>query len=94
MHAALRADIELLGDFLGETLSRQEGQKLLDLVEEVRSLSMNNDFRYGQLRDWGCYLGFCWTLTSAGRSWRISNRSGTTVFMPRRCRSPARATPR
>jgi phosphoenolpyruvate carboxylase len=39
MHAALRADIELLGDFLGETLSRQEGQKLLDLVEEVRSLS-------------------------------------------------------
>jgi phosphoenolpyruvate carboxylase len=43
----LSAQIHLLGDLLGETIVEQEGQRLLDLVEQVRALAKQG--RSGEL---------------------------------------------
>ena len=46
--AALRADIRRLSTLLGQTLVRQEGQALLDLVEEVRGLVRTDGVAAGE----------------------------------------------
>jgi phosphoenolpyruvate carboxylase len=38
-HEALRADVRLLGNLLGETIKTQHGDQLFDLVEEVRGVA-------------------------------------------------------
>ncbi|HEX3732659.1 MAG TPA: phosphoenolpyruvate carboxylase, partial [Mycobacteriales bacterium] len=47
--AALRADIRHIGNLLGETLVRQEGQSLLDLVERVRQLARRDSAATAEL---------------------------------------------
>ncbi|MEU9653870.1 phosphoenolpyruvate carboxylase, partial [Streptomyces sp. NPDC048110] len=48
-HAALQADIQHLADLLDETLVRQEGPELLDLVDTVRRSARENGDGHAKL---------------------------------------------
>ena len=38
-HSALRQNIHMLGDFLGETIKETQGNEILELIESIRILS-------------------------------------------------------
>src|SRR5688572_14293368 len=56
-HAALRDDVRMLGEMLGETLRTRSGDWLLDTVERVRMLSKQRQREARDLEDLGDLLG-------------------------------------
>ena len=41
-YAALRGNVNLLGQLLGQTIKDAQGQEILDKVEEIRALSKSS----------------------------------------------------
>ncbi|MEM9607651.1 MAG: phosphoenolpyruvate carboxylase [Actinomycetota bacterium] len=74
---ALRDDIRRLGSQLGDTLRRQEGQELLDLVEQVRQLSKS--FRRDDDRAAAAALAQLLSEIGLGDAIRVT-RAFTTFF--------------
>ena len=48
-YALMRSEIHHLGVLLGQSLSRQEGNQLFELVEKIRVLSKDNPSEVAQL---------------------------------------------